>query len=104
MSRLSDRQVRVLATAWVLAATEAGEALSAFERELLMEVGRRYLDHGAMTSVTGAEWDAIECACEGLVRRTSAGVQRDVDLAGRLAGVRLAASVQLGPVQLGAAS
>lgn len=64
--RLSDVQVRKLASAWALAPTEAGETLSAFERELLVELGRRYIDQGPGMVITAAEQTVLDDALRAM--------------------------------------
>lgn len=55
MSRLTDEQVLTIARAGVLASRH-GDLLSDFERELIREIGGRFVEHGRNTVITPAEW------------------------------------------------
>ena len=55
MSRLTDEQVQTIARAGVLASRQ-GDLLSAFEAELIREIGKRFLAYGRNTVITPAEW------------------------------------------------
>jgi hypothetical protein len=65
MSRLSTAQEFTIVMAARLVERH-GEVLSAFEAELVAQVGRRWLASRAEAAVTDVEWPVIEFAAQAL--------------------------------------
>jgi hypothetical protein len=55
---LNDKQALTLTSAAVLLG-RVGEILSDFDRELLLEVGRRWVKHRRQIHVTDHEWQVV---------------------------------------------
>lgn len=72
---LTPAEIRVICRGLCLLGL-LGDTLAEHEGELLLNVGRRYLDFGGQARVTRAEWQVIEDAIEAMVRRMPAELAR----------------------------
>jgi lysylphosphatidylglycerol synthetase-like protein (DUF2156 family) len=77
MSTLTDAQVAAIAEAVVLM-LDHPEATSEFERELIVDIGRRFRDFGRNAVVTPAEWLAFSEARQGLRGAERRAAQLDI--------------------------
>lgn len=80
MSRLTDEQVLTIARAGVLASRQ-GDLLSDFERELIREIGGRFVEHGRNTVITPAEWIPFSQAVSAMWAAERRNAQADMAMA-----------------------